>query len=123
EGWWNWLQELDIPDGEDALFATRCVLNLKALGFGNGGAYYAAATRSLPEDDPLYLRAVRCWDYYFDWFRDGGLTVLVLFLSGDRSVLKARYQWLASLPGIHKAARIMYTVDGQYVPREVVIDG
>ncbi|GAA2302818.1 glycoside hydrolase family 15 protein [Actinomadura luteofluorescens] len=112
KGWLRYVQSLGNLRGKYAAIALRSAINLRLLGFGDGGSFYAAATRSLPEDDPLLGPAVRCWDYLKDWERDAGLTVLSLTDAGDQKVLLARYRWYKRLHDIRRKLAIMHEVDG-----------
>ncbi|NDU74943.1 hypothetical protein GWI34_20260 [Actinomadura sp. DSM 109109] len=125
DGWLKYVQSLRNLRGKYAGIAIRSAINLRLLGYGNGGSFYAAATRSLPEDDPLHDLAVRCWDYLKDWERDGVLTVLSLTDAGDPKVLLARYEWYKKLHDIRHRLAIMHEVDGGNVASdgEIVIPG
>ncbi|MEV0660245.1 glycoside hydrolase family 15 protein [Actinomadura luteofluorescens] len=125
DGWQKWVQTLRFRSGKYAEVGVRSAINLRILGYGDGGSFYAAATRSLPEDDPLLGLAVRCWDYLKDWERDAVLTILSLTDAGDKKVLRARYEWYKRLHDIRHRLSIMHEVDGGDVagPGEVVIPG
>ncbi|MGI5204020.1 glycoside hydrolase family 15 protein [Spirillospora sp. CA-108201] len=115
EGWARWVQSLNIPDDEYAALVMRCAILLRGLGH-RAGSFYAAASRSLPEDDPDEVgMAVRCWDYLFHWLRDGGLTVFTLDDLGDREVLPALVRWYDNLPDLRPSTKIMYGVRGEDV--------
>ncbi|NYD48577.1 GH15 family glucan-1,4-alpha-glucosidase [Actinomadura luteofluorescens] len=125
DGWHKWVQTLRFRSGKYAEVGVRAAINLRILGYGDGGSFYAAATRSLPEDDPRHGLAVRCWDYLKDWERDAVLTILSLTDAGDQKVLRARYQWYKKLHDIRHRLSIMHEVDGGNVASlgEVVIPG
>ncbi|MGI5418775.1 glycoside hydrolase family 15 protein [Actinomadura luteofluorescens] len=125
DGWRRWVQSLQFRPGKYARIGVRSAINLRILGFGEGGSFYAAATRGLPEDDPLHQLAVRCWDYLKDWERDSVLSVLSLTDAGDPQVLLERYRWYRKLHDIRYKLAIMHEVDGHDVARlgEHIIDG
>ncbi|GGQ10263.1 GH15 family glucan-1,4-alpha-glucosidase [Actinomadura coerulea] len=125
KGWLKYVQSLRNLRGKYAGIAIQSAINLRLLGYGDGGSFYAAATRSLPEDDPRLGLAVRCWDYLKDWERDAGLTVLSLTDAGDQKVLLARYRWYKKLHDIRHRLAIMHEVDGGNVADngEIIIPG
>ncbi|WP_433467332.1 glycoside hydrolase family 15 protein [Spirillospora sp. CA-128828] len=115
EGWFEWVQELEIPDNEYASLVRACAILLRGLGH-RAGSFYAAASRSLPEDDPREVSVPkRTWDYLYHWLRDGGLTVSTLDSLGDREVLPAIVRWYNNLPDLRHKAKIMYGPYGEDV--------
>lgn len=115
EGWFQWAQALNVPDNEFASLVLGCAIWLRGLGH-RAGSFFAAGSRSLPEDDPKEVGvAKRTWDYLFHWLRDGGLTVDALDRLGDPFVLPAILQWYTGLPDLRKKAKIMYGARGQDV--------
>ncbi|GAA1836251.1 glycoside hydrolase family 15 protein [Actinomadura chokoriensis] len=123
KGWLKWVQSLRIPDDEQASRVETWAIMLRGLGHW-GGAFYAAATRSLPEGD--YRRPEldsRAWDYLYAWSRDCGEIVCALSELGDSMVVPDLVGWYQRLPGFADNAKIMYRVDGGEVPEEQIIPG
>ncbi|WP_168221052.1 glycoside hydrolase family 15 protein [Actinomadura sp. WMMA1423] len=119
DGWARWVQTLDrIPDNETASDMTRWAILLRGLGH-RAGTFFAAFGRSLPEDIPDWLRqAIRTWDYFFHWLRDGGLTVSILDDLGDREVLRDIVEWYKSIPDFGTDTKIMYGPRGENVAQQ-----
>jgi len=71
--WTSWADTLRLPRVRPDL-VKRSALVLKALCYGPTGAFFAAATTSLPEE----LGGTRNWDYRFAWLRDSAIAAVAL---------------------------------------------
>ncbi len=116
--WRRWVRNTYLPK-EYQTEIIRSALTLKQLVYHPTGAILAAPTTSIPE----IVGGNRNWDYRFCWLRDAYFIIEALlrlsrfevvegFISYLKHILEERGDYL----------RPMFTIDGQVVPEEIVLD-
>ncbi|MGH8792209.1 MAG: trehalose-phosphatase [Stackebrandtia sp.] len=117
----EWVRQLDLP-ARDRDMVVRSALTLRELCHEPTGGILAAPTTSLPED----LGGVRNWDYRFCWLRDGSMTARALVELGSLHEAENFLRWVArvveSTGGHPEWLAPLYTIDGQALGPEAVID-
>jgi GH15 family glucan-1,4-alpha-glucosidase len=116
--WRQWVQTTSIaPIFQEAII--RSALVLKLHQFEDTGGIIAAATTSLPESP----RSGRTWDYRYCWLRDTYYTLTAFNHVGHFEELEKYFQYVRNLITNETAAvRPVYTVSGDSVPAERVLD-
>jgi len=113
--WWEKWAARSKYDGPYKDAVTRSALILKLLAYAPSGAIIAAPTTSLPER----IGAPLNWDYRYCWLRDASLTVRALLGLGYLEETDAFLTWLLHATRLTQPElRILYTVFGQFAPRE-----
>lgn len=118
QAWREWtgnLTRLGCYDGA----VRRSALALKLLVYSPSGSIAAAATTSLPER----VGGDKNYDYRYAWLRDVTYTTKAFLRVGATSEAQAAFSWLTrTIRRNHGRLATMYTLDGQDVPRESVLD-
>ncbi len=119
--WSGWSSTLRLPRLHEHA-VRRSALVLKALCYGPTGAFFAAATTSLPE----HLGGTRNWDYRFCWPRDAALAAAALLRLGNTGHALKLLDWLLAVVDTLESPdrlRPIYTVSGRNLPPEGEIPG
>lgn len=122
--WSDWRHECDGENCEVAGpwhgIAVRSALVLKLMTDPINGTIAAAPTTSLPE----VIGGVRNWDYRYVWLRDASFTVQALHTMGHVSEARHYFRWFRDICDKNdpEHIRIMYTLRGDKVPREQILD-
>jgi GH15 family glucan-1,4-alpha-glucosidase len=120
EAFWETWAARSTYSGRHAEPVARSLAVLKALTHAPTGGIVAAPTTSLPEQ----LGGGRNWDYRYCWVRDAALTVSAMIGCGYLDEALAFRDWLLrATAGDPARARIMYTIDGEPLPPEQLIEG
>jgi GH15 family glucan-1,4-alpha-glucosidase len=118
QAWREWTGNLKRVGRYDAA-VRRSALALKLLVHSPSGAIAAAATTSLPEG----IGGAKNYDYRYAWLRDVTYTIKAFLRVGATAEAQAAFSWLTRTVGRHGGRlATMYTLDGQDVPRESVLD-
>jgi trehalose 6-phosphate phosphatase len=119
--WWSeWAATLTLPNIERGL-VLRSAIVLRSLCYEPTGAFYAAATTSLPES----MGGVRNWDYRFCWIRDAALTARALLDLGSTREARRFLKWMRHLfESVPSPERVhpLYTVVGHSPGGEASIE-
>ena len=113
--WKHWLTHLKYDGPQEAL-VRRSAITMKLLDHFEGGAIVAAPTSSLPE----HIGGVRNWDYRYAWVRDAALSVYALHRIGLSHEAAGFLSWLLDAVERTGSPRILYTLDGNRPPDEVI---
>jgi len=116
--WQHWLARGHFPDHPWRSVLQRSALTLKGLTFAPTGAVIAAATTSLPETPG----GERNWDYRYSWIRDSTFALWGLYTLGFDWEANDFLYFIADVAGRDESLRVMYTVDGETVPDERVLE-
>jgi len=116
--WQHWLGRGHFPDHPWRSVLQRSALTLKGLTFAPTGAVIAAATTSLPETPG----GERNWDYRYSWIRDSTFALWGLYTLGFDWEANDFLYFIADVAGRDEDLRVMYTVDGETVPEERVLE-
>ncbi|MEM3851594.1 MAG: glycoside hydrolase family 15 protein [Methanomassiliicoccales archaeon] len=116
--WNEWLRKTSY-EGQWKEAVLRSVLVLKLLTYSPTGAITAAPTSSLPEA----IGGERNWDYRYSWIRDSAYAIDAFISMHHRDEERNYFNWLLHLlrrrPSDPSTLRVMYTVEGDYVPHEL----
>lgn len=115
--WRDWADTLRI-DFDHPEHVCRAALALKFLIFSPTGAIAAAATTSLPEQ----IGGAGNWDYRYAWVRDGAYTINAFLHVGALPEATAAFNWLFKTIRKHGVVRPCYTLSGERVPPERLIN-
>jgi GH15 family glucan-1,4-alpha-glucosidase len=115
EAWHRWLEPFHY-DGPRRELVRRSALTIKMLDYAESGAILAAPTSSLPER----IGGERNWDYRYSWVRDAAFSVYALRRIGFSRESGAFLGWVLDSVERHGHPRILYTLDGESPPPEVL---
>ncbi len=111
--WRNWTSGLRY-DGPWRHHVLRSALLLKLLIYAPQGSMVAAPTTSLPE----WIGGTRNWDYRYTWTRDAAMAIHAANRIGYVSEARDFFHFMSDALERHVELEIMYTVDGDSVPKE-----
>ncbi|MFI5756976.1 glycoside hydrolase family 15 protein [Streptomyces sp. NPDC051569] len=119
--WRRWVSQSSYT-GRWREMVHRSALTLKLLTHEPTGAFVAAPTLGLPEQEG----GARNWDYRYVWIRDAAFSLYALLRLGFTEEAEAFIRWLADR--LHEATdgdvgplRVMYSIDGHaHLPEEVL---
>lgn len=115
QSWRRWMQGFEY-EGPEVALVRRAALTLKLCDHWSNGALIAAPTSSLPAP----IGGVRNWDYRYTWIRDASFSVYALRRIGFAEEAGAFLGWVLDTFEQGGAPKIMYKLDGDTVPDEVV---
>jgi alpha,alpha-trehalase len=113
--WRRWMEDFHY-EGPEAAMVGRAALTLKLCDHWSNGALIAAPTSSLPAP----IGGVRNWDYRYTWIRDASFSVYALRRIGFEEEAGAFLGWVLDTFEHGSAPKIMYDLEGDAVPDEVV---
>jgi alpha,alpha-trehalase len=113
--WRRWMEDFHY-EGPEAALVRRAALTLKLCDHWSNGALIAAPTSSLPAP----IGGVRNWDYRYTWIRDASFSVYALRRIGFEEEAGAFLGWVLDTFEHGSAPKIMYDLEGDAVPDEVV---
>ena len=116
--WRSWLDGCDYAGPQQNL-VRRAAIALKMCDHWASGSVIAAPTSSLPAP----IGGVRNWDYRYVWIRDAAYAVFALRRIGFRGEADAFLGWVLDAVERGDRPRIMYDLDGDPVPDEIVDAG
>ncbi|OXR41927.1 Trehalase [Nocardia cerradoensis] len=116
--WRSWLDGCDYAGPQQNL-VRRAAITLKMCDHWASGSVIAAPTSSLPAP----IGGVRNWDYRYVWIRDAAYAVFALRRIGFRGEADAFLGWVLDAVERGERPRIMYDLDGDPVPDEIVDAG
>ena len=116
--WQHWLARGTFPDHPWRGQLERSALTLKGLTYAPTGAVIAAATTSLPETPG----GERNWDYRYSWIRDSTFALWGLSTLGFDWEANDYLYFIADIAEREDQLRVMYSIDGQAVPDERILD-
>lgn len=118
EAWRRWMGRFGYHGPQEPL-VRRAAITLKLCDDWVNGSMVAAPTSSLPAP----IGGVRNWDYRYAWIRDASFTVFALRRVGFHGEADAFLGWVLDAFENSRRPRIMYTLDGDPVPEEVLDAG
>jgi alpha,alpha-trehalase len=116
--WQHWLARGHFPDHPWRQYLERSALTLKGLTYAPTGAVIAAPTTSLPETPG----GERNWDYRYSWVRDSTFALWGLYTLGFDWEANDYLYFLADAAERVEELQVMYTIDGDPVPPEQILD-
>ncbi|MFB4299701.1 glycoside hydrolase family 15 protein [Actinomadura sp. NTSP31] len=114
EAWRRWMGAFSYSGPQEPM-VRRAAITLKLCDDWINGSLVAAPTSSLPAP----IGGVRNWDYRYAWIRDAAFTVFALRRIGFDGEADAFLGWVLDAFENTEQPRIMYTLRGDPVPREV----
>ncbi|MFG3522855.1 glycoside hydrolase family 15 protein [Nocardia nova] len=118
DAWRSWMRTC-VYDGPEQALVRRSAITLKLCDHWVSGSVVAAPTSSLPAP----IGGVRNWDYRYVWIRDASYAVYALRRIGFRNEADAFLGWVLDAFERSGEPRIMYDIDGDPVPDEMVDTG
>ena len=103
-------------EGPEAALVRQAALTLKLCDYWSNGALVAAPSSSLPAP----IGGVRNWDYRYTWIRDASFSVYAMRRIGFEDEAGAFLGWVLDTFEHGSAPKIMYTLEGEAVPDELV---
>lgn len=116
--WRTWMEGFSYHGPEQPL-VRRAAITLKLCDHWAHGSVIAAPTSSVPAP----IGGSRNWDYRYVWIRDAAYAVFALRRIGFRGEADAFLGWVLDAFERSGTPRIMYDLDGDPVPAEVIDSG